>query len=117
MSSSTGRKYEWLVVIPDFPGVLDKRVAARPAHFAGLKTVIDAGLCKMGGAILDEVPVDDEPSSLKMSGSTIVMIAETREEILEALRNDTYTKQGVWDVEKAQMWPLKCAFRIPVPTS
>ncbi|KAK5660069.1 hypothetical protein OQA88_13538 [Cercophora sp. LCS_1] len=114
MSSSTGRKYEWLVVVPDFEGVLDKRIEARPLHFAGLKPNIDSGLFQMGGAILDEVPKDDEPSSLKMSGSTLIIVAETKEEILGKLREDVYAKSGVWDVDSAQMWPLKCAFRIPV---
>jgi len=29
-TETTGRKYEWLVVVPDFPGALSKRVEARP---------------------------------------------------------------------------------------
>lgn len=80
-----------------------------------------------------------------MSGSTLVIVASSKEEILQTLREDVYAKSGVWDVDKvrflyiiisplthmlpkayvlervlmdkecqAQMWPLKCAFRIPV---
>ena len=30
MASSAPRKFEFLVVVPDFPGVLDKRIAIRP---------------------------------------------------------------------------------------
>ncbi|KAK3680620.1 hypothetical protein B0T22DRAFT_445638 [Podospora appendiculata] len=114
MSSAPARKYEWLVVVPDFPGALAKRIEARPVHFAGLKPAMESGLYKMGGAVLDEVPADDEPTSLKMSGSTIIIVAESKEEILKVLRDDVYAKSGVWDVDNAQMWPLKCAFRIPV---
>lgn len=114
MSSSAGRKFEYLVVIPDFPGALQKRIEVRPLHFAGLKVAIDSGLYQMGGAILDDVPADDEPSSLKFAGSTIVIAAESKEEILKSLREDIYAKEGVWDVDNAQIWPLKCAFRIPV---
>jgi len=114
MSTSTPRTYEWLVIIPDKPGALAKRLEVRPAHFAGLKTNIDNGRFQMGGAILDEVPADDEPTSLKMSGSTIVLNASSKEEIIGFLREDPYAKEGVWDVDNAQMWPLKCAFRIPV---
>jgi hypothetical protein len=29
-STSAGRKYEWLVVVPDFPGALEKRLEVRP---------------------------------------------------------------------------------------
>lgn len=115
MATSTGRKFEWLVVVPDFPGVLAKRMEVRPQHFAELKANVDSGKYQMGGAVLEEVPVDDQPSSMKMNGSTIVVVAESKEEILSILRDDVYAKSGVWDVEKAQMWPFKCAFRIPVP--
>ncbi|KAK3327118.1 hypothetical protein B0T19DRAFT_420827 [Cercophora scortea] len=101
MSSSAApvRKYEWLVVIPDFPGALAKRIEARPLHFAGLKPAMESGLYKMGGAVLDEVPADDEPTSLKMSGSTVIIVAESKEEILKVLRDDIYAKSGVWDVD------------------
>lgn len=30
MTSSAARKYEFLVVIPDFPGVREKRLEVRP---------------------------------------------------------------------------------------
>ncbi|KAK0652966.1 hypothetical protein B0T16DRAFT_407134 [Cercophora newfieldiana] len=115
MATPANRKFEWLVVVPDFPGTLAKRLEVRPAHFAGLKEKIDSGTFVMGGAVLEDVPVDDEVSSLKFSGSTVVMVASSKEEILETLRADPYTKNGVWDVDNAQMWPFKCAFRIPVP--
>ncbi|KAM7207601.1 hypothetical protein V8F20_002079 [Naviculisporaceae sp. PSN 640] len=117
MSSSEAapRKFEWLVVIPDFPGVQEKRIAVRPLHFAGLKPMLQSGTFQMGGAILNEVPKDDQPSSLDFAGSTVIAVAESREEILEILKNDVYVKEGVWDLSKVQMWPLKCAFRIPVP--
>ncbi|KAK0720905.1 hypothetical protein B0H67DRAFT_484616 [Lasiosphaeris hirsuta] len=113
-TESTPRKYEFLVVIPDFPGVLQKRIEARNAHLSGLKPAVESGLYQMGGAILEDVPVDDSPSSLKMTGSTVVITAESKEEILKTLRNDIYAKSGVWDVDNAQIWPLKCAFRIPI---
>ncbi|KAL1864172.1 hypothetical protein VTK73DRAFT_6107 [Phialemonium thermophilum] len=111
--TSSGRKYEWLVVIPDYPGVQQKRVEIRPQHFENMKPFVESGQWKMGGAILTEVPPDDEPSSLKFAGSTLITIAENKEEILDVLRNDVYAKHGVWDLDKVQMWPLKCAFRNP----
>ena len=101
-------------------------------HFAGLKPAKESGLYQMGGAILNSVPKDDEPSSLDMAGSTIVIVAESKAEVIEVLKKDIYATSGVWDVDnactpqnscsrqvadlhrykQAQMWPLKCAFRI-----
>lgn len=111
MASATLRKYEWLIVVPDFPDAQEKRLEVRPTHFAGLKPHLESGSLKMGGAILSEVPPDDEVTSLKFAGSTLIAIAESKEEIVTMLKNDVYAKEGVWDVEKAQMWPVKLAFR------
>ena len=38
MASSTAPLQEWLVIMPDFTGALDKRMAARPKHLEGLKS-------------------------------------------------------------------------------
>jgi hypothetical protein len=37
-SSNSTPLQEWLVIIPDHTGALDKRVAARPNHLEGLKS-------------------------------------------------------------------------------
>ncbi|AEO63604.1 2dfd283c-f207-4328-bbd7-303f58aaccb9 [Thermothielavioides terrestris] len=105
------KKFEWLVVIPDFPGAQQKRLDVRPEHFANLRPFRESGVYQMGGAILNEVPTSADPSTFSFAGSTIVMLASSREEIKEVLRQDVYGKSGVWDVENAQMWPLLCAFR------
>ncbi|KAH7358055.1 hypothetical protein B0T11DRAFT_340419 [Plectosphaerella cucumerina] len=114
-SAASPRTYEWLVVVPDKPGTLAKRLEVRPTHFANLKDKLDNGIYKMGGAVLDEVPETDDPNTFKFSGSTLVCIAESREEILGWLNADIYAETGVWDVEKAQIWPFKCAFRHQFP--
>ncbi|KAL8352001.1 hypothetical protein RB601_002362 [Gaeumannomyces tritici] len=108
---SAPRKFEWLVVVPDVPGTLAKRMEVRATHFADLKRFDATGNLKMGGALLEEIPADDEPSSLKINGSTLVVEATSKEEIMEILKGDVYTREGVWDLEKVQMWPFKCALR------
>ncbi|CRK25159.1 hypothetical protein BN1723_013517 [Verticillium longisporum] len=113
-SSAAPRKYEWLVVVSDKPDTLAKRLEVRPTHFKNLQDKLDAGIFKMGGALLDEVPADDEPSSLKFNGSTLVCLAESREEVMGWLEKDVHAEAGVWDLEKVQLWPFKCAFRRPV---
>ena len=37
MASSSAPLQEWLVIIPDHTGALDKRLAVRPKHIEGLK--------------------------------------------------------------------------------
>ncbi|KAJ9130406.1 hypothetical protein NKR19_g9901 [Coniochaeta hoffmannii] len=112
--ASAPRKMEFLVVVPDFPGVLDKRIAIRPQHFANLKPFVDSGTFKMGGAVLNSVPADDEPSSLDFAGSSLVVVASSKEEVLDILKQDVYAQNGVWDVDNAQVWPFKCALRLPL---
>ncbi|KXX81934.1 Protein YciI [Madurella mycetomatis] len=108
MSTETAapKKFEWLVVIPDFPGVHSKRMEARPQHFAGLKPAMDSGLYQMGGAVLNEVPQGDDPSKFSFAGSTIVIVAESRDEIKEILKKDIYATSGVWDVENVGFYFL-----------
>jgi hypothetical protein len=37
MASNTAPLQEWLVILPDHTGALDKRLAARPDHLTNLK--------------------------------------------------------------------------------
>jgi hypothetical protein len=37
MASSTAPLQEWLVILPDFQGALDKRLSVRQKHLEGLK--------------------------------------------------------------------------------
>ncbi|KAL2152698.1 hypothetical protein VTH82DRAFT_5882 [Thermothelomyces myriococcoides] len=111
MATEAPKKFEWLVVVPDFPGAHEKRLAVRPQHFAGLGPFKESGTYQMGGAVLNEVPTSSDPKDFSFAGSTIVIVASSREEIKEILRQDVYAKEGVWDVENAQIWPFLCAFR------
>lgn len=54
----------------------------------------------LGGALLKDVPKDDDVSSLDFWGSTLVMKAESKEQVVEALKKDPYSKADVWDWEK-----------------
>ncbi|EAQ85734.1 hypothetical protein CHGG_06987 [Chaetomium globosum CBS 148.51] len=99
MATEAPKKVEWLVVIPDFPGAQAKRLEVRPQHFAGLGPAKESGLYQMGGAVLNEPPTSDDPTTFSFAGSTIVILASSREEIREVLRKDVYASSGVWDVE------------------
>lgn len=72
-------------------------------HFAGLAKAKESGLFKMGGAILEDMPADDEVSSLKFAGSTLIVVAESRQAVIDALKGDIYVSSGVWDFEKVSL--------------
>lgn len=46
------------------------------------------------------MPPDDEVSSLKFAGSTLMIVAESREAALATIKEDPYVKAGVWDMDK-----------------
>lgn len=59
---------------------------------------------KIIGALLRKIAHDEEQLDIK--GSVMIAVAESREEVLEALRDDIYFRSGVWDLAKAQVVPV-----------
>ena len=103
---------EWLIHIPDFPGALKKRLAVRPQHLAAIVPKVEAGIVVLGGATLSKQPAPGEAPD--MTGSFMVIKAESEEKVREALENDPYTKGGAWDVKNAKIYPFRTAVRSPV---
>lgn len=102
-------QFEWLVQVPDKPNALAKRLAVRPKHLEDIKPRVAAGQVVFGGATLSDQPsVDGTPD---MTGSVMLIKADTKEEIIQLLRNDQYYKGGAWDVDKAIITPFRCAIR------
>lgn len=54
-------------------------------------------------------PIEDG-QSLKFNGSYMIAKAESKEDVLKVLRDDIYTKAGVWDLERAQILPVSGFF-------
>jgi len=102
-------KYEWLVQIPDHPSSLEKRLAVRAAHLDEIKPSIDSGTVVFGGATLSKQPAEGEVPD--MTGSVMLIRAESEEKVRELLQGDIYARGGAWDVEKAKIWPFRCAVR------
>jgi uncharacterized protein YciI len=110
MSSSTSTPTkEWLIHIPDHPNSLQKRLAVRPQHLEAVKPKIAAGTVVFGGAVLSKHPAEGETPD--MTGSFMLMKAESEEEVKKALEGDAYTKGGAWDVANAKIWPFRTAVR------
>ncbi|PGH27757.1 hypothetical protein AJ80_00545 [Polytolypa hystricis UAMH7299] len=127
--ASAPAKCDWLILLPDQEGAMEKRLSVRPRHFDGMQPRVDSGAWKMGGATLDEPPAEGSP--LKFNGSFIVAHAATKEEALEEIKKDVYATSGVWDLDngdlanaglmpvvvvfggKITIFPLKVAFIKP----
>ncbi|KAF4582242.1 dimeric alpha-beta barrel [Ophiocordyceps camponoti-floridani] len=106
-------KHEFLVIIHDKPGMQHKRLQVRPTHLENIKPKVDAGIFKMGGALLNSIPADDDPTNVEITGSAIICLAQSPEEARSLLADDIYVTSGVWDLEKAMIYPYKCVFRNP----
>ncbi|KAK1255424.1 hypothetical protein MKX08_009419 [Trichoderma sp. CBMAI-0020] len=127
-TSGARRQYEFLVILPDKPGpeARKRRLEVRAyvhtyasvmkvnQHFKDMTPTLDGGKLKMGGAILHDVPVNDEAENMDFAGSVMILVAESAEEAKNMLKEDVYVKADVWDFEKTQIYPLKCGFRFPL---
>src|SRR4051812_7019554 len=59
-TSIMSNKKEYLVMIPDHPNSLQKRIAVRPKHLEKLKPHLESGDVVFGGATLSAHPKDGE---------------------------------------------------------
>ena len=71
-------------------------------HLKALKPDTDSGFWVLGGATLDE-PIK-EGAGPKINGSIMMAVADSREEVLEKLKQDVYYSSGVWDTDKVCNW-------------
>lgn len=90
------------LICRDAPGVLEKRLAARAEHMAGLKVEKAANRIVDGGAILDEAG--------NMAGSVVLCQFDSRADLDAYLQREIYARDGIWgDIEIIEMrfvdWP------------
>lgn len=67
-------------------------------HLKNIKPLVESKFWVMGGASLEE-PIK-EGETPKMNGSVMIAQADTKDEVLEKIRNDIYYTSGVWDESK-----------------
>ena len=83
------------------PEALDRRLANRDAHLAGLKRMAAEGTFLSGGAILDHEG--------RMVGSSAHVAFEGRDGLENWLKNDPYTLGKVWDqfdIREVKLFPV-----------
>lgn len=69
-------------------GALDRRMAAREEHIAGIAKLKEQGRFISGGAIMD----DDG----RMIGSAVIVDFPDRESVEKCIADDPYTRGNVW---------------------
>ena len=47
----------WIVIVPDKPGMLEKRLEVRGQHMEGIKPLKESGRVKMGGELSPSPPL------------------------------------------------------------
>ncbi|CAG99137.1 YciI family protein [Kluyveromyces lactis] len=97
---------EWVVIVYDKPG--SDRSACRPQHLAGIPPLVEAGKIVHAGAIYKDV-VDGKPANF--AGSHLTIVADSKDEVVELLKNDVFAKNDIWDVDNALIYPFGCAVR------
>ena len=60
--------------------------------------------------MLDEAPKEGE--GLKINGSVMLAVAESKKEVLEVLKKDVYCTSGVWDWDKVQIHAVSVCGRL-----
>ncbi|KAL7273483.1 hypothetical protein RUND412_003658 [Rhizina undulata] len=102
------QKKEWICIIPDQEGALERRLKVRPDHLKGVKRLAAEGFFTFGGVMFDDVPQEGQTPSFK--GSIMLALGNTKEEVVEVLKKDIYTTSNVWDWDK-----FRTAIRAPLP--
>jgi len=84
----------YAIIAEDFPGSLEKRLAARPAHVERLKALVDEGRLVLAGPhpLIDA----DDPGPAGFSGSLIVAEFASRELAIAWASADPYVAAGVY---------------------
>ncbi len=84
----------YAILAEDVPGSLEKRLAARPAHVARLKALVDEGRLVLAGPhpLIDA----EDPGPAGFSGSLVVAEFASRELALAWASADPYVAAGVY---------------------
>lgn len=103
MSTASAAK-EWIVIVRDKPGSYSKRMEIRPKHLEGVRLLEQQGVITSGGGFAQQFPQAGEAPQLE--GSVMSVVADTKEQVRELLSKDIYAREGVWDVENAEIYAV-----------
>lgn len=79
---------QFALICRDNPGVLEKRLAARPEHIEGLKQARADGTLRDAGAMID--------TDGNMCGSVVLCEFDNRAGVDDFLEREVYSREGIW---------------------
>ena len=94
---------EWIAIVYDKPGADRAPVIAQ--HKAAVPGSIKAAIVTNAG------PIFEDEERTKFAGSAFNLIANSKEEVIEFLKNDIFGKSGIWDIDSVVVHPLGVAYR------
>ncbi|KAH9205633.1 hypothetical protein DL95DRAFT_397467 [Leptodontidium sp. 2 PMI_412] len=113
-AAAPAKTSEWLVILADNPGVLERRIQIRPVHSKAFVKLHETGFVSWAGPVFKEhVSQGIRP----FIGSVMVVNAESREKVQETLKNDIFVKEGIWDWAGVKILPFKTTVRQPTEES
>ncbi|SPJ73402.1 uncharacterized protein FTOL_03132 [Fusarium torulosum] len=90
---------ERLVILPDMPNVLARRVEIRPRHSPNFLRLHNEGYVSWAGPIFDK-HVDVDITKRPFKGSVMVVNEQSWDGFMEKVQTDMYIKERIWDLEK-----------------
>ncbi|KAJ5199432.1 hypothetical protein N7491_000010 [Penicillium cf. griseofulvum] len=100
---------ELLVVFPDMPNVLERRIKIRPRHSPNFVRLHNEGYVSWAGPLFEKHV--NETIHRPFKGSAMVVNEEVKDGLMEKLASDIYVKEKVWDVENALVVPFRTIMR------
>jgi hypothetical protein len=114
-AASVPVRNRFFVYAPDKtePGTLERRLSVREKHLAGAKVGHESGFIRIGGVLTTPDAITNPDAPKKMVGSTLILEAESIDQVKNMIENDIYYTSGVWDPEKLVILPFFSAFPLP----
>ncbi|OBT93181.1 hypothetical protein VE01_09242 [Pseudogymnoascus verrucosus] len=107
-SIAAGKTSEWLVLLADKPGVLERRLQIRPVHSKNFVRLHESGFVSWAGPVFEEHVIE---GTRPFIGSIMVVNAPSREIVKETLQKDIFVKEGIWDWDHVRIFPFRTILR------
>ncbi|KAI1852775.1 hypothetical protein JX265_003261 [Neoarthrinium moseri] len=103
-TTDTSPLRDYLVHVPDHPNTLSIRLATNKEHNEDAIPLVKAGRVPFFGSTLSRHGVEGEQPI--ENGTIMVFKARSEEEIKAIIKKDVFTKAGVWNADRAMIWPF-----------
>ncbi|CAJ0546951.1 Ff.00g015780.m01.CDS01 [Fusarium sp. VM40] len=105
-SQASAAPVERLVILPDMPNVLARRVEIRPRHSPNFLRLHNEGYVSWAGPIFEK-HIDADITKRPFKGSVMVVNEQSWDGFMEKVQTDMYIKERIWDLEKTKFIPFR----------